>query len=73
MENHDEQVRQQLTEELVRLAFRQAEGHHLDAAMADMDVAAQIVGGSMLTPRRSGCGTHNQDGPPCRSRSWPEA
>ncbi|MFF9914862.1 CHAT domain-containing protein [Streptomyces sp. NPDC013457] len=46
-ENLDGQVRRQLTEELVRLAFRQAEGNHLDAAIADMDVAAQIVGGSM--------------------------
>ncbi|MGW1766758.1 CHAT domain-containing protein [Streptomyces sp. NPDC002073] len=45
-ENLDEQVRRQLTEELVGLAFRQAEVHDLDAAIENMDVAAQIVGGS---------------------------
>lgn len=39
----DAQVRRQLTGELVRLAFRSADGHDLDAAIADMDVVTRIA------------------------------
>lgn len=42
-EHLDEQVRQQLTEELARLAFRCARDHDLDGAIADMGVVAQTA------------------------------